>query len=239
MPAMIHTGFRFRATAAVVSAAALASRLARGVALAGLALLPLLAAPRAVAAAPPPPASASVTAPAELARIAAYLNTIHTLKAHFLQVAPDGAISEGTAWMERPGRMRFQYAPPSPLLLVAGDGLVMFHDASLGQTSTVPLGRTPLGILLAKQVRLEGPVEVTALRHLPGEVAVTLHRRASPGEGSLTLVFTTDPLTLRQWTVTDPQNQRTTVTLENVETGGRFNPDLFSVVTPAVPARGD
>lgn len=211
----------------------LARIVARLVALAGLLLLPLVAAPRAVAA--PPPAAD----PAELARIATYLNAIHTLKAHFLQVAPNGAVSEGTAWLERPGRVRFQYAPPSPLLLVAGHGLVMFHDASLGQTSTVPLDRTPLGILLAPQVRLDGPVAVTSLRHLPGEVAVTLHRRASPDEGSLTLVFTTDPLTLRQWTVTDPQRQRTTVTLENLETGGTFDPDLFNVATPTAPVGGD
>ncbi len=179
-----------------------------------------------------PPAAGVAGAPAELARIEAYLNAIHTLKAHFLQVAPDGAVSEGTAWLERPGRMRFQYDPPSPLLLVAGDGFVVFHDASLGQNSTVPLASTPLGILLARHIRLSGPVDVTALRHLPGEVALTLQRRASPADGSLTLVFSTHPLTLRQWTVIDAQHQRTTVTLENAETGGQFDPGLFNVAIP-------
>ena len=66
-----------------------------------------------------------------------------TLKAHFLQVAPNGAISQGTAWLDRPGRMRFQYDPPSPLLLVAGHGLVVFHDKSLNQTSNIPLSAGP------------------------------------------------------------------------------------------------
>src|SRR5947209_8306961 len=65
---------------------------------------------------------------ADLARIEAYLNTIGSLKARFLQVAPNGATSQGVAWLERPGRMRFQYDPPSPILLVAGHGLVVFHD---------------------------------------------------------------------------------------------------------------
>lgn len=218
-----HAGFRRAA------GLALACRLARQAALAGVLLLALAVPP---AGAGVPPSAAATADPAELARIQAYLNSISTLKAHFLQVAPSGALSEGTAWLDRPGRMRFEYAPPSPLLLVAGDGLVMFHDSSLGQTSTVPLGSTPLGILLARHVRLDGPVEVTAVRHLPGEVTVTLHRRANPGEGDLTLVFTTDPLTLRQWTVTDAQQQRTTVTLENAETGGQFDPDLFSVARP-------
>ena len=192
---------------------------------------------RAPAAKDPPAKSfaASALTPADRAtitRIEAYLNGLHTLKAHFLQVAPSGAISEGTAWLARPGRMRFQYAAPSPLLLVAGHGVVLFHDASLHQTSTIPLGRTPLGILLAPEIHLDGPVKITALRHLPGEIAVTLVRRATPEEGSLTLVFTTDPLALRQWTVTDAQHQRTTVTLENIETGASFAPDRFAFPNP-------
>ncbi len=235
MRGMDHTRSR------LVGDPASARRMVPCAALAALLLLPFAAPARAAAPPPPPPTAAASPAgsPAELAQITAYLNSIHTLKARFLQIAPSGAISEGTAWMERPGRMRFQYAPPSPLLLVAGDGLVMFHDSSLGQTSTVPLGKTPLGILLARHVRLDGPVQVTSLRHLPGEVAVTLRRRASPEQGDLTLVFTTDPLTLRQWTVTDAQRQRTTVTLENAETGGTFNPDLFSVATPTAPGSGN
>jgi len=112
--------------------------------------------------------------------------------------------------------------------------MVLFQDSSLRQTSTVPLDRTPLGILLTPTVRLDGPVEVTGLRRLPGEIALTLIRRAAPAEGSLTLVFTTDPLALRQWTVTDAQHQRTTVTLENVETGGSFSPDRFVFPSPEI-----
>src|SRR5690348_18339793 len=95
---------------------------------------------------------------ADLARIETYLDSLRTLKARFLQVAPNGAIARGTAWLERPGRMRFQYDPPSPLLLVAGHGLVVFHDVQLNQTSNIPLTQTPLGILLADHVRLSGDV---------------------------------------------------------------------------------
>jgi outer membrane lipoprotein-sorting protein len=230
MRGMLHPRFRFPGLPGLARIPAL---------LVALTCL-LLAAPAissAAAAAPAPQRPAAGDASAELVQIETYLNAIHTLKAHFLQVAPDGAVSEGTAWLERPGRMRFQYAPPSPFLLVAGDGFVVFHDSSLGQNSTVPLGSTPLGILLARHVRLSGPVQVTSVRRLPGEVEITLHRRASPADGSLTLVFSTDPLTLRQWTVTDAQHQRTTVTLENAVTGERFNPDLFNVASPGgIPA---
>lgn len=168
----------------------------------------------------------------DLARIEAYLDGLRALKAHFLQVAPNGAISQGTAWLERPGRMRFQYDPPSPLLLVAGHGLVVFHDKSLNQTSNIPIGQTPLGILLADRVRLSGDVTVTSMQHLPGQIQVSLVRTASPGDGTLTLVFADTPMALRQWTVLDAQRQETRVTLYNVETGGHFDPKLFEFVDP-------
>ncbi|HEX5327604.1 MAG TPA: outer membrane lipoprotein carrier protein LolA [Acetobacteraceae bacterium] len=195
----------------------------------------VLAAP-ATALAPPARAQAvSTVAPgdqAEIARIQAYLNGIHTLKAHFIQVAPNGAVSQGTAWLDRPGRMRFQYDPPSPLLLVAGHGLVVFHDASIEQTSNIPIGTTPLGILLADHITLSGDLTVTGLQHLPGQVRLTVVRTAHPNEGSLTLVFTDTPLALRQWTVTDAQGQQTTVTLTNVVLGGTFDQSLFQFINP-------
>jgi outer membrane lipoprotein-sorting protein len=128
--------------------------------------------------------------------------------------------------------MRFQYDPPSPLLLVAGHGLVVFHDKSLDQTTNIPLGRTPLGILLADHVHLQGDVTVTGMQRLPGQIQVSLVRTASPGDGTLTLIFADNPLTLRQWTVLDAQRQETRVTLYNVETGGQFDPKLFEFIDP-------
>lgn len=169
---------------------------------------------------------------ADLGRIEAYLNSVHTLKAQFLQVAPNGAVSRGIAWLDRPGKMRFQYDPPSPLLLVAGHGLVVFHDNQLNQTSNIPLSRTPLGILLADRITLSGDVTVTAFQRPPGQVQVTLVRTASPNEGSLTLSFNDNPLVLRQWTVLDAQRQETRVTLYNVELGGHFDSKLFEFVDP-------
>jgi outer membrane lipoprotein-sorting protein len=179
-----------------------------------------------------PGATLSAADESDLGKIQDYLNGLRSLKAHFIQVAPNGAVSQGTAWLERPGRMRFQYDPPSPLLLVAGHGLVVFHDSSLDQTTNIPLGATPLGILLADHISLTGDVTVTAVRRLPGEIAVTMVRSAHPTDGSLTLVLTDNPLTLRQWTVVDAQGQRTTVTLTNIELGGHFDQKLFEYINP-------
>ena len=186
------------------------------------------------AAAPPPAASAPQVNPngaADIARVEGYLNGIHSLKARFLQVAPDGALSEGNVWLERPGRMRFEYDPPARMLLVASAGTLAFQDDAVGQTSEIPLSSTPLGILLADQVHLSGNVTVTELHRLPGQLQLTLIRSSSPGDGSLTLVFSDNPLTLKQWTVLDAQRRETRVTLYNVELGVRIDPRLF-VWTP-------
>ncbi|MEO8714603.1 MAG: outer membrane lipoprotein carrier protein LolA [Acetobacteraceae bacterium] len=205
-----------------------------------LALLCLLALSPVMARAAPPVQTVEQTSDATvIASVQAYLNNLHTLKAHFLQVAPNGAMARGTAWLDRPGRMRFQYDPPTPLLLVAGHGFVLFSDTKLGQTTNIPIGQTPLGILLADHVDLTGGgLTVSAIRRLPGEIQLTLARTAAPGEGSLTLTFATDPLTLRQWTITDAQRQRTTVTLYDVQLGGRFDPSLFEPNAPMVNPQG-
>lgn len=196
-----------------------------------LAALPLLLGPAAALAA----ATGIQLTPqdeADLGRIQAYLNNIHTLQAHFLQVAPDGAMSQGTVWMDRPGRMRFQYDPPSPFLLVAGGGMLTFEDKSIQQISQAPLRFTPLGILLDDKVSLSGPVTVVGFRRLPGQLQVKLVRTSSPHDGSLTLLFTDPPVALRQWTVLDAQGRETTVTLYNVEQGVNLDPQLFHFVDP-------
>jgi outer membrane lipoprotein-sorting protein len=171
---------------------------------------------------------------ADIARVETYLNGLHNLKARFLQVAPDGRTSEGNAWISRPGRLRFEYDPPSPLLLVAGHGLVIFHDKQLMQTQNFFIGQTPLGILLSDNLKLSGDVTVTGVQRMPGQLQVTLLRTSSPGDGTLTLVFTDPPLALRQWEVVDSQRQSTRVTLFNVELGGTFDPKLFEFIDPRI-----
>lgn len=201
--------------------------------LAAATLLPLLApAMRAAAATAPLAAPLTPQDRADIARIEAYLNGLHTLKARFLQVAPDGATTSGTTWLDRPGRMRFQYDKPSPLLLVAGHGLFVFYDRELKQITNIPLGSTPLGLLLRDHLTLSGDVTVTGIERLPGQIQVTLVRTASPGDGSLTLVFADNPLALRQWAVVDGQRQETRVTLFDVQVGGNFDSDMFSLVDP-------
>jgi len=198
----------------------------------------LLLAPLALAAAPEtaraqPRFQPTAQDRADLARIETYLNGLRSLKANFMQVAPNGQISAGNAWLSRPGKMRFEYFPPTPFLLVAGNGLLVFHDKQLKQTSNVFLTQTPLGILLADKVQLSGDLTVLDMKREPGLIQVTVTRTKSPGEGNLTLFFTDRPLALRQWVVLDAQRQETRVTLSNVEVGGTFDDKLFQFIDPA------
>jgi len=167
---------------------------------------------------------------AALRQVQAYLNGLHTLTGHFLQIGPDGGTSTGTFWLARPGRMRFQYDPPSQLLLVAGHGLVVFHDGKLDQTTNIPMGETPLGLLLRDTTTLTGDVTVTDFQTPPGQIQVTLVKTKSPGDGSLALRLNANPLALIGWSVVDNQGRETRVRLTSVIAGGEFPASLFSYI---------
>ena len=179
----------------------------------------------------PSPLLAQVAAQdrADLGRIEAYLNSIRAMRSRFVQTAPNGAVTQGEAMMLRPGRMRFEYDPPTPLMLVANHGILVFQDKQLAQTSNIPLSRTPLGILLSDQTVLSGDVTVTKFVRLPGQLQVSLVRTATPGEGTLTLIFADNPLTLRQWTVLDQQGKQTRVSLINIDASARLENRLFDL----------
>lgn len=169
---------------------------------------------------------------ADLTRIQTYLEGVRTLKARFLQIAPDGQQSQGNAWLERPGRLRFEYDPPAPYLLVAGNGLATFYDASLKQTSNIPLGATPLGVLLSDHLNFNRDVTVSDLVRHPGQIQLTVVSRSNPGEGTLTLFFNDNPLSLRGWAVLDAQRRLTRINLFDIQRGGNFDQHLFVFIDP-------
>ncbi len=177
-----------------------------------------------------PAAQGAALTPADrgwIDRIQDTLNGITTLKGRFQQIAPDGRRSTGVVWLDRPGRMRFEYDKPSPLLLVAGAGRLVFTDNALKQTTEIPLDKTPLGLLLRPQLSLSGDVTVTGFRHDNGMLQVSLVRTASPSDGSLTVFMTEAPLALRGWSVVDAQGRETRIDLFDLASGGAMPADLF------------
>lgn len=195
-----------------------------------LSALPLL--PLAAPALAQAPAALSARDRADLQRVEAYLNGLTTLRARFIQIAQNGATAQGTALIWRPGRMRFDYDPPEPLLLVANAGAFMHYDKELRQPSIVPVGSTPLGILLRDRITLSGDVTVTGMQREQGLIRVTVFRTGNAAEGRLTLVFAESPMELRQWLVVDGQGRTTRVTLSGIETGMRLDRAIFDFNDP-------
>lgn len=186
----------------------------------------------------PTPLALSASDQALIGQIDNYLNSQSAITANFLQVADDGSTRTGKAWMERPGRMRFEYDPPDAQLLVSGGIALVYHDPALNQTTNIPLASTPLGILLAQHVSLNSPdTEIVKILRLPGEYDITLTRRGKEALGSLTLVFGTSPLELRQWVVTDAQSRQTRVSLYDIAPVGRLPESLFQYSLSAPTTR--
>jgi outer membrane lipoprotein-sorting protein len=171
---------------------------------------------------------------ADVERAEAFLNSFSTLKARFLQIAPNGAQTEGTAFFSRPGRMRLQYDPPSPMLVVADGRFLIVHDRDLDAPSYIPLDSTPAGILVRDNVRLDDKdVAVIRVGRAPGILTVSLVQADDPGQGELTLVFTERPFALKQWRVLDPQGNTTAVSLFETQTGLPLDPRLFEFKDPS------
>jgi outer membrane lipoprotein-sorting protein len=200
---------------------------------ASTAALLLLAAPQSVNAAPPPPPVAlSPQDSAELQKIAAYLDSIHTMTAHFQQATASGGAAGGSVWLARPGKMRFQYDPPNQLLLLADAFYLYSWDPDLKQMTKVGLKSTPAWFLLRQPISFTDGVVVTRFEHSGNTVRVSVVETAEPDAGSLTMVFTENPLILRQWTVVDQQGRVTNVSLSDVSYGMALDPKLFQYQDP-------
>ena len=188
------------------------------------------------AAAPPLPATLTPQDAADLQRIAAYLNGIHTMAARFRQVSSGGGTASGSLWLARPGRMRFEYDPPSPILLIADRFYVYYVDKELAEMSKVGLKSTPAWFLLREPISFDDLV-VTGFKRNVNGLSVTVVEPADPDVGSLTMVFSNAPLELRQWTIVDQQHRTTTVALSDARFGMALDPELFVYQDPFAAGR--
>ena len=174
-----------------------------------------------------PPPVVPVDQQAEIQRVEQYLNGIQTLQARFMQTGSDGRVAPGTLFLQRPGRMRFEYDPPATILIVADGSQVTLADFKDRSMSQWPIGWTSASFLAAEQVRLSGDLTVTGVSRTAGELRVTLIQTRRPQEGRVELVFADQPLLLKGWTVWDAKNVPVTVTLSNLHTGVALSRDLF------------
>lgn len=164
---------------------------------------------------------------ADLDRVSAYLNSMDTLSGGFTQINPDGSISQGAFYIDKPGRMRFEYEPPTPILLISDGSTVSVQNKRLNTVDRYPLWTTPLKLILDKDVNLKHNSAIIGVEHQQGALVIQARSSSTRTQGNITLVFTDPELELRQWTVIDAQGLSTTVALRDVKAGGDLAPSLF------------
>lgn len=169
---------------------------------------------------------------ADIARVETYLSQIDTVEARFLQTSSDGSYAEGDIYIDRPGHMRIDYAPPVPVEVIATGTFLVYHDKKLKQASFVPLSSTPASVLLREEAQLAGDVTVTGVERGPASLRVSMVQADDQGAGELTLVFSDNPLMLRKWSVVDAQGIETTVSLIDTRFGVDLDPDMFEFTDP-------
>ncbi|MBY0422498.1 MAG: outer membrane lipoprotein carrier protein LolA, partial [Parvularculaceae bacterium] len=167
-------------------------------------------------------------------RVFAYLDGMTTLQGAFTQVSPNGAATDGVFYLKRPGLLRFDYAPPSPLKIVANGGLVYVRDDKLETTDSYPLGQTPLKFLLKKRVEVSD-IRVASVERTADQVAVAFSSADAQTEGRLVAVFAAPNLALKQWAIHDAQGGVTVVTLRDVVGGKNIPNRVFATPETSSP----
>ena len=163
-------------------------------------------------------------------KVNTYLASVQSLTGDFVQVAADGGRTEGKFYLQKPGRLRFEYDPPSPVELIADGQSVVVRDRKLATQDVYPLSQTPLRFLLADRIDLLKDTNVIGVYSDNLFVSVLIEeRQILGGSHRLLLMFGAQDFTLKQWTVTDPQGYDTTVAVYNLDKTKKLDPELFKV----------
>jgi outer membrane lipoprotein-sorting protein len=190
----------------------------------GLASLALLSGPATAAVTLSPEQEAAVNG------ISDYLNSFKTMQGEFTQVSPKGNLSRGVFYISKPGKMRFEYAPPNPFLIVSDGTWLTVKNVKKEKGDQFPLSQTPLRLVLANKIDILQETKILDFQDQDGILSVTLEdKKNTLGSGQLMLVFDQTRNALQQWVVIDGKGRRTTVTLENVTAGIETDPKLFVV----------
>ncbi len=169
-------------------------------------------------------------------KVSAYLSSVQTLVGDFVQVGPDGQRTEGHFFIQKPGRVRFAYNPPTPIDVISDGRSVVVRDRNLATQDLYPLSQTPLRFLLSDHIDLLHDTNVVSVSADDTFVTVVVEEKhVLTGTSRLMLMFGAKDMQLRQWTVTDPQGFDTTVAVYNLDTTKKPDPDLFTIKYPERP----
>lgn len=180
---------------------------------------------------PPPqrPIEFSDADRADLDHISAYLNGIHTLQGEFVQIGPNGQVDQGRFTMERPGKLRFDYAAPSPMQIVSDGRWVAVSNSKLNTFNRYPLSALPLDMILGDNVDWRRDNAVMRITHQPGMLVVDARTSRNRSRPNISITFSEPKLELRQWTIIDDQGLPTTVALRNLQENGPVDESQFVI----------
>lgn len=162
-----------------------------------------------------------------------YLQGLTSAQGSFVETGPNNVRREGRFYLQRPGKMRFEYTNPAGLLVVSDGYNVKRYDPRLENFQQVPLGRTPLSVFLARNVRLDQGVRIDGVTRMAGGAfSITARDSARPNDGQVILAFAGNPIRLTEWTITDPQGARTRTQLTSLESASGLAASLFQLRDP-------
>jgi outer membrane lipoprotein-sorting protein len=184
---------------------------------------------------PAPPRKIQFTAEqqAALDRISAYLNGFHSIKSGFIQLGPEGQLDQGEFLLEKPGKLRFEFNPPNPTLIVATGGKIYVKNSKLNTVESYDVSDVPLDLLLNDKVNLKANSAITGIDILNDQLVVHARTSTNRQQGNIALVFSSPQIELRQWSVKDNQGGTTMVALHNPQMDVPMDEALFAVPVKA------
>jgi outer membrane lipoprotein-sorting protein len=167
---------------------------------------------------------------AQAAKVSSYLSSLNTLVGNFVRVGPDGTKTKGDFYIQKPGKVRFEYDPPTPIAMIADGSSLAVRDRKLATQDIYPLSQTPLRYLLSDRIDLLKDTNVVNVSADDQYISVTIEEKSAIiGTSRLMLMMGAKDNQLKQWTVTDPQGYDTTVAVYNLDTSKKPDPGLFKI----------
>lgn len=164
----------------------------------------------------------------ELSQIEEYLNNLTSLEANFVQMASNGTTSEGKIYIQKPRKIRMEYAAPTSVLIVGNGENIIFNDEELDQVTNIDYEDIPATMILTNRIKIDNQnLKVADYYKDAGSTTITLEYAKSKDVGPITLVFNNHPFELRQWKIIDPQSVEITLSLYNATTGQNLDDKLF------------
>ncbi len=180
----------------------------------------------------PQPAKLTPQQQAQLDKATAYIQNLSSAKGRFVQTDARGTVTQGTLYLQRPGKARFAYDAPAGLLVVSNGKNVNIFDSRLKTFESYPLSKTPLNLLLAREVRLDRGVVITDVRPLADGFTIVAQDARRQALGKITMDFSDSPLGLMGWTITDIKGGQIRVRLSDFGATSALDPKLFELTDP-------